>query len=64
VTDTLREDLSATPQWPLGYTQIMTDDTHHPTDAEDRSDEDDHQQAVEACQHAIDALHNGDLLIP
>jgi hypothetical protein len=37
----------------------MTDDTHHPTDAEDRSD--DHQHAVEACQHAADALANGDL---
>jgi hypothetical protein len=37
----------------------MTDDTYHSTDAEDRSD--DHQQAVEACQHAADALSNGDL---
>lgn len=37
----------------------MTDDTHHPADAEDRSE--DHQQAVEACQHALDALHDGDL---
>jgi hypothetical protein len=37
----------------------MTDDIHHPADAEHRSD--DHQQAVEACQHAIDALVNGDL---
>lgn len=37
----------------------MTDDTHHPTDVEDRSN--DHQQAVEACQHAADALANGDL---
>jgi hypothetical protein len=36
----------------------MTDDSHQP-DAEDRSD--DHQQAVEACQHAADALANGDL---
>jgi hypothetical protein len=36
----------------------MTDDTHHP-DAEDRSD--DHQQAIEACQHALDALETGDL---
>ncbi|WP_435079020.1 hypothetical protein [Halococcus sp. AFM35] len=36
----------------------MTDDAHHPTD-EDRST--DHQQAVEACQHAADALSNGDL---
>jgi hypothetical protein len=32
----------------------MTDDTHHPADAEDRSE--DHQQAVEACQHAADSL--------
>lgn len=37
----------------------MTDDSHHPNDAEDRSD--DHQQAVEACQHALDALRNGDI---
>jgi hypothetical protein len=37
----------------------MTDDIHHPADAEDRSE--DHQQAVEACQHAADALSNGDL---
>ncbi|WP_435080032.1 hypothetical protein [Halococcus sp. AFM35] len=37
----------------------MTDDIHHPTDVEDRSE--DHQQAVEACQHALDALHGGDL---
>jgi hypothetical protein len=58
VTDTLREALSPTPQWPLGYTQIMTD-THHPADAEDRSE--DQQQAVEACQHAADAFHGGDL---
>jgi predicted HTH domain antitoxin len=32
-----------------------------PDDAEDRSDRDDQQQAVEACQHAADALQNGDL---
>jgi len=37
----------------------MTDDTHHSTDAEDRSE--DHQQAIEACQHALDALETGDL---
>lgn len=37
----------------------MTDDFPHPNDAEDRSD--DHQQAIEACQHATDALANGDL---
>jgi hypothetical protein len=37
----------------------MTDGSQHPADTEDRSD--DHQQAVEACQHAIDALSNGDL---
>jgi hypothetical protein len=37
----------------------MTDDIHHPDDAKDRSE--DHQQAVEACQHAADALANGDL---
>ena len=39
--------------------ESMTDDTHHPTDVEDRSD--DHQQAVEACQHAADALDGSDL---
>jgi hypothetical protein len=37
----------------------MTDDSYHPDSAEDRSD--DQQQAVEACQHAVDALRNGDL---
>jgi hypothetical protein len=37
----------------------MTDDTHTPDDTEARSE--DHQQAVEACQHAADALSNGDL---
>jgi hypothetical protein len=37
----------------------MTDGSHHPADAEDRSD--DHQQAVEACHHAADVLSNGDL---
>jgi hypothetical protein len=37
----------------------MSDDTHHPADTENRSD--DHQQAIEACQHAADALSNGDL---
>jgi hypothetical protein len=37
----------------------MTDGSHHPDDTEDRSD--DHQQAVEACQHAADALASGDL---
>jgi hypothetical protein len=37
----------------------MTDDIHYPANAEDRSE--DHQQAVEACQHAADALSNGDL---
>jgi hypothetical protein len=37
----------------------MTDDFHHPDGTEDRSD--DEQQAVEACQHAADALSNGDL---
>jgi hypothetical protein len=37
----------------------MTDDIHHLDDAKDRSE--DHQQAVEACHHAIDALANGDL---
>ena len=31
----------------------------YPADAKDRSE--DHQQAVEACQHAADALSNGDL---
>ena len=37
----------------------MTDDFHHPDNAEYRSE--DHQQAIEACQHAVDALSNGDL---
>jgi hypothetical protein len=37
----------------------MTNDIPHSDDAEDRSE--DHQQAVEACQHAADALSNGDL---
>jgi hypothetical protein len=37
----------------------MADDPHHPADAEDRSD--DHQQAIEASEHAADALRNGDL---
>lgn len=37
----------------------MTDDIHHPADAKDRSE--DHQQAVEACEHAVDSLRNGDL---
>jgi hypothetical protein len=32
----------------------MTDDTHHPAEAKDRSE--DHQHAKEACQHAVDAL--------
>jgi hypothetical protein len=36
----------------------MTDDSYHPDSAEDRSA--DQQQAVEACQHALDALSNGD----
>ena len=43
----------------------MTDDSYHLDNAEDRSneneDEDDHQHAVEASQHALDALANGDL---
>jgi hypothetical protein len=34
-------------------------DSHHSADPEDRSE--DHQQAIEACQHAADALANGDL---
>jgi uncharacterized protein Yka (UPF0111/DUF47 family) len=37
----------------------MTDGIHYPDSAKDRSE--DHQQAVEACQHALDALSNGDL---
>ena len=37
----------------------MTDDIHYPDGPEDRSD--DHQHAVEACEHALDALHGGDL---
>jgi uncharacterized protein Yka (UPF0111/DUF47 family) len=38
----------------------MSDDhSETPDSAKDRSE--DHQQAVEACQHAVDALSNGDL---
>jgi hypothetical protein len=37
----------------------MTDDSHHPDDTKNRPD--DHQQAVEACHHALDALSNDDL---
>jgi len=37
----------------------MTDDIHHLNDTENQTD--DHQQAIEACQHAVDALHGGDL---
>jgi len=37
----------------------MTDDTHHPDDPENQPD--DHQQAIEACEHAADALRGGDL---
>ena len=37
----------------------MTDDTHHPDDAENQPD--DHQQAIVACEHAADALRGGDL---
>jgi cellobiose-specific phosphotransferase system component IIA len=37
----------------------MTDDSHQPADGEDRST--DHQHAREACEHAVDALSNGDL---
>ena len=40
----------------------MTDDIHHPANTEDRSD--DHQHALEACQHAVDPLANGDLSCP
>ena len=39
----------------------MTDDTHRPDDVEDRSNED-HQNTVEACEHALGALENGDLV--
>lgn len=39
----------------------MTDDSRHPDATETRPDEDDHQHAREACEHALDALHNGDL---
>ena len=40
----------------------MTDDTHHPDDAENQPD--DHQQAIVACEHAADALRGGDLFAP
>ncbi len=39
----------------------MTDDSHYPADAEDCSDDHDHQHAVEACEHALDALENSNL---
>ena len=37
----------------------MSDDIHPTNDAETRSD--DHQRAIEACEHAADALHDGRL---
>jgi len=37
----------------------MTDDTPPPNDVENRSNA--HQQAIEACEHAADALHGDDL---
>ena len=37
----------------------MIDHTHSSDNPENRSK--DYQQAVEACQHALDALNNGDL---
>ena len=37
--------------------ESMTDDTRHPADATDHPDN--QQQAVEACQHATDALETG-----
>ena len=37
----------------------MTDDVEGRLDEDE--DKDNHQQAVEACQHALDALHGGDL---
>ena len=37
----------------------VTDDLDRPNDVETRSD--DYQQAVGACQHAVDALHDGRL---
>ena len=37
----------------------MTDDTSFPWQRGDHPD--DHQQAPEACEHAADALRNGDL---
>jgi hypothetical protein len=52
----LREDLLVPTKRPVGSTHNMTDDIHLPADAEDRSA--DHQQAVEACQHAADALRS------
>ncbi|GAA0454220.1 hypothetical protein MUK72_17630 (plasmid) [Halococcus dombrowskii] len=39
----------------------MSDDVHRPDNTEDRLDPHDHQQAVEACEYAIDALHGSDL---
>jgi hypothetical protein len=37
----------------------MTDDIHYPDGTETHPD--DHQHAIEACEHATDALENGDL---
>ena len=37
----------------------MTGDIHHPVYMQYRPS--DHQHAVEVCEHAIDALQNGDL---
>ena len=39
----------------------MTDAYDTTADVEDRLDEDTHQHAVEAAEHALDALHNNDL---
>lgn len=39
----------------------MTNDIQHSNGTETEPHPDDHQQAVEACEHALDTLHNGDL---
>ena len=52
-------DETLTPWKKHGSTQTLTDDIHHPDDTEDRSD--DHQHALKACEHALDALRDDDL---
>ena len=39
----------------------MTNNIQHPDGTETKPRSNDHQQAIEACEHATDALHNGNL---